>query len=123
MKGLLRKLAETDFIKNAIEEESDLSEFKQKPTFKVLIGIFAILLSYIICWPLISGLGIVSIYYKEPLIVTIGGPIAYGLSHLVFIFGMWISGAYYSKVFLKWLGRVLVEKFMLEPDALDRKQP
>lgn len=123
MNVFLKKLSETDFIKSAIEEKSDLSEFKKKPTLKVIVGVFAIILSYIICWPLISALGIISIYLKEPLIVAIGGPIAYGLSHLVFIFGMWISGYYYTVVFFKWLGRILVEKYMVEPDGLDRKQP
>lgn len=107
---LLKKLSETDFIKTAIEEKADLSEFKKRPTFKVVLGVSSIIISYIICWPLISFLGGVAVYLKEPLIIAIGGPMAYGLSHLAFIFGMWISGAYYTKIFLKWAGRMIVEK-------------
>jgi hypothetical protein len=114
MNVLLKKLSQTDFIRSAIEEKSDLSEFKKRPTLRVIIGVSAILLSYVICWPLISVLGMASVYLKKPLLIAIGGPVAYGMSHAVFIFGMWISGAYYTKVFLKWAGRVLVEKFMPE---------
>lgn len=110
MNMLLKKLSETDFIKTAIEEKADLSEFKKRPTLRVVIGVLAIILSYIICWPLISFLGGVAVYLRQPLIIAIGGPLAYGLSHLVFIFGMWVSGAYYSKIFLKWAGRMIVEK-------------
>ena len=116
MNVLLKKLSETDFIKTAIEEKSDLSEFKKKPTPQVIIGVSAIILSYIICWPLISVLSVESIYFKQPLVIVLGGPVAYILSHLVFIFGMWLSGAYYTKIFLKWAGRVLVEKFVIESD-------
>lgn len=107
---MIRKLAETDFAQTAIREKADLQDFKKKPTPRILMGIFAILMSYVICWPVISLLGVMSVYLKQPLIVAIGGPLAYGFSHLVFILGMYLSGDYYTKVFLKWAARVAVEK-------------
>lgn len=117
---LLNKIAKTDFVKIAIEEKADLSEFKKKPTLRIILGVFAIIMSFVICWPLISLLSGISIYFKNPLIIAIGGPVAYALSHLVFILGMYLSGAYYSKVFLKWAARMTIEKVAQKnPGSID----
>ena len=105
-------LSKIKFIRNSILEGSDLSPFKEKPDLRVYTGIFLIGFSYIIGWPLISGLGIFSIYMKEPLIIVIGGPLAYGISHLVFWIGMYLAGAKYAKIFSKWFVRVLIEKMV-----------
>jgi len=42
----------------------------------------------------------------------VGGPLTYGLSHLVFLVGMYLSGATYSLIFLRWLTRVTMEKLL-----------
>ncbi len=118
---MISKFAETEFAKKAIREKADLNEFKKKPNLRILMGVLTILMSYIICWPLISLLGATAIYLKKPLIVAIGGPVAYGLSHLTFILGMYLSGAYYSKVFLLWAARVGIEKAALEKN-LNKKE-
>ena len=36
----------------------------------------------------------------------------YGLSHLVFLAGMYLSGAEYTAIFLRWLTRVSVERLL-----------
>ncbi len=106
------KIAETDFVRSAIEEQANLSAFKEKPTPVVLAGVFAIGFSYIIGWPAIAALGILSVKLHDPWIVIIGGPVTYGLSHLVFLLGMYLSGAVYSMIFLRWLARVSMEKLL-----------
>lgn len=106
------KIAEIGFVRSAIEEQVDLSVFKDKPTPKVLAGLFAMGFSYIIGWPAIALLGIVSVNLREPLLVVIGGPLLYGLSHLVFILGMYLAGAVYSVIFLRWLTRVSMERLL-----------
>ena len=91
---------------------SDLSAFRQKPSFRTILGIAIIGFSYIIGWPAIGVVGTVSVYLKKPLLLAVGGPVLYGLSHLVFMAGMVLAGADYSKIFLRWATRVSIEKWL-----------
>lgn len=109
---LLQRLAETDYARKAVEEQADLSAFQERPTLRVLLGLFFIGLSYVVGWPAISALGALAAYYREPLLIAIGGPLLYGLSHMVFLFGMYLSGAKYSKIFLRWATRVAAERWL-----------
>jgi hypothetical protein len=110
--NILRKIAGTDFVRAAMEERADLSAFRQRPSVRIIVGISAIGVSYIIGWPAVGVLGAISIYLNEPLIVMIGGPLTYGLSHLVFIVGMYLAGAQYARIFLRWATRVAMEKLI-----------
>jgi len=112
MMNILKKIAGTRFVRTAMEDRADLSAFKQRPSVRTIVGISAIGVSYIIGWPAVGLLGTISIYMKEPLILIIGGPVTYGLSHLVFIFGMYLAGAAYGKIFLRWATRVAMEKLI-----------
>ena len=60
----------------------------------------------------VALLGILSIYFDQPMIVIIGGPTAYGISHLVFLLGMYLAGARYSWIFLRWLTRITMLKLL-----------
>lgn len=106
------RLAAIRFVRDAISDRADLSAFRQPPTTRVIAGVSAIGISYIIAWPLITLLGIMSVRLGNPAIVLIGGPVAYGLSHLVFLLGMYLAGAAYSVIFLRWLTRAGVLKLM-----------
>ncbi len=110
--NILRRIAKTDFVRTAIEERADLSAFRERPTGRIIVGISAMGFSYIIGWPAISFLGVMAVYLNKPLIVIVGGPLTYGLSHLVFILGMYLAGAKYTKIFIRWAARVTVEKFI-----------
>jgi hypothetical protein len=112
MKKVITILAATAFVQNALKENADLSAFKEKPSLKVILGVFAIGFSYIIGWPLIAFLSFLSIYWDQPMVVIIGGPTAYALSHLVFILGMYLAGARYSWIFLRWLTRIAMLKLL-----------
>ena len=112
-------LAGTKFVRRAVAERADLSAFRQPPSFRILAGIFAIAFSYLIGWPAVGALGTLSVYLKEPLIVVIGGPVTYGLSHLVFLLGMYLAGADYTKIFLRWAARVAVEKHFAAKEVRD----
>jgi hypothetical protein len=118
MRKLVVKLAAMPFVRKALAENADLSAFKGKPNLKTVLGVSAILFSYLICWPLITLLSAAAVYYERPAIILVGGPLAYGLSHLVFLLGMYLAGAYYSWIFLRWLTRVTMLKlFKLYPNA------
>ena len=110
--NILRRIAKTDFVRTAIEERADLSAFRERPTGRIIVGISAMGFSYIIGWPAISFLGVMAVYLNKPLIVIVGGPLTYGLSHLVFILGMYLAGAKYTKIFIRWAARVTIEKFL-----------
>lgn len=110
---LVKKIAATEFVHSAIEEQADLSAFKKKPGLKIILGITAIGVSYIIGWPAVGLLGALSVTMNQPLIVLIGGPLVYGLSHLVFLAGMVLAGAEYSWIFLRWATRIAVEKLLV----------
>jgi hypothetical protein len=102
VKKLVLRLSRTRFVSSAIIERADLSAFRQRPDLRTLSGVTAIALSYVVGWPLISLLGIAAVHFGNAAIVVVGGPLAYGFSHLVFLLGMYLAGAKYSHVFLRW---------------------
>lgn len=110
---LAERILKMEYVQSAIKEQADLSAFRKCPTIRIIAGVSAIIFSYLIGWPMVGLLGMISVYANEPLIVAIGGPVTYGLSHLVFILGMYLAGYEYTKIFLRWATRVSVEKLIL----------
>jgi len=109
---LVAKLAATPFVRGALESQADLSAFQRKPSLKVVLGVSAIGFSYMIGWPLISLLAASAAYLERPVVILVGGPVAYGLSYLVFLLGMYLAGARYSWIFLRWLTRLAMRKLI-----------
>jgi hypothetical protein len=113
-KKIAQLLLKIPFVHKAVQEKADLSAFIIKPDKRTLIrnvlGLFFILFSYALGWPVVLALGIISVYLREPLFVVIGGPIAYGISHLMFWVGMYMTGARYTFILLRWAARKGVEK-------------
>lgn len=89
-------------MQSAIIERADLNAFRRRPDLRVISGVAAIAFSYVIGWPLIALLGVAAVHYQNAAIAVVGGPVAYGLSHLVFMLGMYLAGAKYSWIFLRW---------------------
>ncbi|BDD86286.1 hypothetical protein [Desulfofustis limnaeus] len=106
------KIASTSYVRSAIEEPVDLSAFKEKPTPRAVAGLAVIGLSYLIGWPAIGLLGIVSVQLREPVLAAVGGPVLYGLSHLVFLLGMYLCGSGYAGVMCRWLTRISMERLL-----------
>jgi len=107
------KFGATDYVRSAIADQADLSAFKGKPTPVVLVGVFAIGFSFVIGWPAVAAMGVLAVKLHNPWIAAVGGPLTYGLSHLVFLLGMYLSGAVYSLIFLRWLTRISMEKMLV----------
>ncbi len=105
------RLARIGFVKKLLENPTDLEIFKLKPSPRFLVGLSLIGFSYLIAWPLITALGVVAVHLKNPLIFVVGSPVSYGISHLVFLLGVFVAGkntVVYMNTFLKWsLGRFL----------------
>lgn len=110
--NILKRIAATRYVRSAIEDKADLSAFKKNPSVRIVLGISAIAFSFIIGLPAVGALATLSIYLKKPLIVVVGGPLIYALSHLVFLLGMYLAGADYTRIFLRWATRVTVEKLV-----------
>ena len=77
--------------------------YKKRPTVRAMAGLFLILLSYVIGWPAIGALGVISLSMGNPLLLVVGGPLVYGLSHLVFLIGMYLAGKDYAAACWKWI--------------------
>jgi len=116
MKRLVRRiaayLARLDAIRKAIAEGGDFRVYTNRPTPQVMTGLFLILLSYVICWPVIIVLGWISVHVEEPWVIVVGGPLVYGLSSLVFMIGMYMAGRSYATALMKWLVMVTFEKIL-----------
>jgi hypothetical protein len=72
-----------------------------------MAGLSLILLSYIIGWPAIGALGVISLSMGKPLLLVIGGPLLYGLSHLVFLIGAYYAGKDYAAACMKRVKTIL----------------
>ena len=112
MKKLLLYFSGKRFVRRAIAEKADLSAFNGPPSLKVIAGVGAICFSYVIGWPMVTFLGGMAVYFDRPLIAVIGGPLVYGLSHLVFLLGMYLAGAEYTWIFFRWATRVAMLKLL-----------
>ena len=107
---LVQRISRIAYVRSAIEDEAGLACFKQKPTPRIIWGLVVIGISYTIGWPVVALLGFLSVSWGNPLLVVVGGPVAYGLSHLTFIVGAWLAGAEHAKAFLRWVTRVAMLK-------------
>ena len=106
------QLARIKFVRTAIDQRADLSEFRKPPTIRIFLGMFLIAFSFLMCWPAISTLGGIALYFHRPWILIIFGPVLYFSSHLCFLGGMALSGEKYTRIFFKWLLRCGVEKLL-----------
>jgi len=110
-KKIAQKLANTKFGITAVQEKADLSAFKQRPFFRVIMGIILMGISYIIGLPAISALGVIAYKLDIPLLFFAGGPVLFVVSHLVFLLGLYFAGANYTKIFLMRMVRRMIEKY------------
>lgn len=110
--ALLNCICRTRFVQSALAERADLALFRQRPTRRVIWGLVVIGISYAIGWPAIAALGISAAALDAPLLLVVGGPAAYALSHLVFMLGAWLAGVQYARAFLRWATRRAVEKML-----------
>ena len=108
---IIDRLSRTRFVREAIAERTTLSSLRVKPTPRVWTGLGLIGLSYAIGWPAVGLLALISYHMREPLIVAIGGPLVYGLSHLVFMAGFYLAGSRYAPVFFRWATWRAMEKW------------
>ena len=103
-------LVQKQFFQRILQEKLDLRCLKRKPTAREQFGIALVLFSYVIGWPAVAFFGFLSLYLKKPLVLIIGGPLAYGIAHVVFLVGMYMVGRDYATIFMKWSIKKACEK-------------
>jgi hypothetical protein len=110
---IARYLAKKKYIKEMMENPADLSEFKERPTPRLIAGLILMVLSFIIGWPAVVALSALAVWFKEPLIAIIGCPATYALSYVVFIIGAWMSRApHYMNTLTKYALQFFLRKLI-----------
>ncbi len=104
------RLARTDFGRRALAEKATLAALRVRPTPRARLGLALVALSYLIGWPAVGIFAWMAYHLREPLILAVGGPVTYGLSHLTFMVGSWLAGSRYVVIFLRWAVRKAIEK-------------
>jgi hypothetical protein len=104
-KSIAGRIAATAWMRNAMNNGDAQYVFREKPAMQVYVGIGLILISYVIGWPAVGMLSLIAFYTREPLILVIGGPLVYGLSHLVFLAGLYLAGKRYALALAHWASR------------------
>ena len=112
--SLIERISRTAYVRSAIAEKADLSAFKDNPSFRVKLGIAIVFLSYAIAWPAIVVLGYLAVATDRAWLLAVVAPLLYVFSHLAFLLGMYLAGANYIRVLLRWATRVVVEKWLPE---------
>jgi len=113
------KLAEylkgKSWIQNLMYPPADLSEFKERPTPRLITGLILMALSFLMGWPAIAALSFLAVWWQEPLIIVIGGPTAYALSCGVFFIGAWMARApHYLNTLTRYTMQSFLKKMLAE---------
>jgi len=106
--------ARKKFCQDAIHERVDLKVLKGKHNITVMIGLFLIVASYLMVVPAFLIVGFIAAKFKHPMIGIIGIPLAYGLTWLITMLGVYLTGPAYAKALGHWLVRIVLEKILGE---------
>ena len=104
IRKIAQALARRKVIREILENPADLSEFRERPTPRLILGLVLMAFSYVMGWPAIAAFGILAAWFKNIWIAAVG-PISYGLSCLIFLLGAWLARAPH---YLSVLGRYAV---------------
>jgi hypothetical protein len=114
--SLLKKtahyFARKEFCRKAIDEHADLSVFKKKPSFRIVIGLILIAFSYIIGLPAAIILSVFAVSQGNTMMAAVAAPLLYGLSWLIFMVGLYLAGPEYGKALGRFTARIILEKIL-----------
>ena len=113
IRRIARILAETKSIRGILDHPTDLSEFRERPTPRLIAGLILMGFSYLIGWPAVTVLTILAVHLHKPLIAIIGCPTTYGISCLVFFIGAGLAHApHYMGVLTRYaIGKLFLKLF------------
>lgn len=112
-KRISQYLAGKQFVQKIMEHPADLSEFRERPTLRLITGLILMALSFLMGWPAIFALSVLAVRFREPWIAVIGCPTAYVLSCVVFIVGAWLARApHYLNTLTQYAFQKLLRKIL-----------
>lgn len=97
LRSTVRRLARTQFGQKALALPDRQNIRRQKPTTRVYCGLVLMALSYLIGLPALAFLSYLSVRMSQPMIFVIGGPVIFGLYHLMFAVGAYLAGQNYAR--------------------------
>lgn len=112
VRTIAARLAKTKYVREALEDTADLKSIRIERSPRLIMGLILIGFSYIIGWPAVAVFGILAVYFREPLIAAIGGPVIYGISHVVFLVGAWLAGAEHARFVMRYTTKVIFKKIL-----------
>jgi uncharacterized membrane protein YbhN (UPF0104 family) len=104
--------ARKEFCRKAINENADLSVFKEKLSGTIITGIVLIAISYILGIPGAFIVGGIAALLKSTMFGVVGIPLTYGLSWVLLAVGIYLAGPKYGKALSRWSVRVILEKIL-----------
>ncbi|MBA4392294.1 MAG: hypothetical protein C0407_01960 [Desulfobacca sp.] len=109
--SLARRLARTKFGQNALALPDGQRFLKRKPTTRVFCGLALMALSYLTGLPSLVILSYFSVKLSKPTIIAIGGPVIFGLVHVMFGVGVYLAGKNYAMEALLWATKQFLKKY------------
>jgi hypothetical protein len=106
------RLAQYKYVQRAIDDRANLSEFRKRPTFRIIAGVSLICLSMTMSWPiLVAVFGGFAIKTGKHWIAVLIIPL-YVFSHVMYIAGMYLSGEKFVRILFRWAIRCWVERLL-----------
>ena len=105
------KLVQTEFGKKSLTKPDRLSILKQQHSGRVYVGLFLLATSCFISLPTLAFLGYLSVKLKNPIIITVGGPVVLLLVHIMFGVGVYLAGKNYVLEVLQWAIKRFLQKY------------
>jgi uncharacterized membrane protein YbhN (UPF0104 family) len=112
VKKIALYIARKEFCRKAIAEHANLSVFKKKPSFRIIIGLVLIAFSYLIGLPAAIVLSIIGASQGNAIMAAVAAPLLYGISWLIFLVAMYLAGPEYGRALSRWAARVILEKIL-----------
>jgi hypothetical protein len=112
--GVRERLLALGFVKRAFEHAA--TPLPEKPSPRLVTGLLAIALSYVVAWPAMTALGAVALYFERPVWAAVGMPALYGFSWLIWAAGMWLDGpesVAYARAFGHHVVRRFAQRFLV----------
>ena len=110
LSSVARRLAGTRFGQRALTQADRSGILKQKPTIRVYGGLALMALSALTGLPALALLSYLSVRMGKPMIIAVGGPVAFALVHIIFGLGVFLAGRNYAIEALLWVTRRFLER-------------
>ena len=108
---MARRLARTKLGQKALSQPDGLGILKQKPSPRVCVGLALMVLSYLTGLPALAFLSYLSVKMSRPMIIAVGGPVVFGLVHIMFGVGVYLAGKNYAMEALLWATKRFLKKY------------